>query len=297
MGSTALLVVHQGRTVLDRGKTTKKTSSHSLRKSLMNALVGRAVDRGLIDLDSSLAQLGLDDRRPLSPVEKKATVRDLLMSKSGIYLPAAAESPRMKRTRPPRHTHLPGTHFYYNNWDFNALGTIFCKATGLSLGGAFADWVAAPLGMKDFQADDVRLTREPISIHPAYPFYITARDLALFGQLYLQDGLWRGKRIIPAQWIRASTTAYTFDGEIGYGYLWWTYRDLTFFGQGFGGQFLGVVPCRKLVLVNRVDTGRPGSERRAWLAHGETVSRREMGRILEQLLAIFPGGKDQAPNP
>ena len=165
MGSTALLVVHQGRTVLDRGKTTKKTSSHSLRKSLMNALVGRAVDRGLIDLDSSLAQLGLDDRRPLSPVEKKATVRDMLMSKSGIYLPAAAESPRMKRTRPPRHTHLPGTHFYYNNWDFNALGTIFCKATGLSLGGAFADWVAAPLGMKDFQGR--RLCGSPANRSPS----------------------------------------------------------------------------------------------------------------------------------
>ena len=298
LGSTSLIILHQGRTILDRGDTVKKTSSHSLRKSLMNALIGRAVDQGLIDLDLSLADLGIDDRQPLSATEKQATVKDLLMSKSGVFLPAAAESDEMKRNRPPRHAHLPGTHFFYNNWDFNALGTIFSKATGRSIGGAFGDWIAGPLGMEDFRIEDVHLSWDPASIHPAYPFYVTTRDLAKFGQLYLQEGQWQGQRIIPAQWIKESTSAYTcFEDMIGYGYLWWTYFKDGFFGAGFGGQYLVVIPSRDLVIVNRVDSGRPGPERRAWLADGETVTGPEMLRIVKEILAVFPEQKDEKPKP
>ena len=121
-GSTALVVLHQGKPILDRGGASKKTSSHSVRKSLINGLIGIAREKGLIDLDSTLADLGIDDLQPLGPMEKGATVRNLLKSKSGVYLAAAAESGSMKTNRPPRHSHPPGTHFYYNNWGFQRLG-------------------------------------------------------------------------------------------------------------------------------------------------------------------------------
>ena len=161
------------------------------------------------------------------------------------------------------------------------MGTIFTKSTGKSIGRAFEEWIARPLNMRGFLARDVHLGYESCSIHPAYPFYISAHNLARFGQLYLEQGQWQGRKIIPAQWIRESTSAYTWGGEVGYGYLWWTYKDLAFFANGFGGQFVVVVPSRELVIVNRVDTGRPGPERRQWLKSGQKVTRKEMKEILE----------------
>ncbi len=126
-GSTSLIVLHEDRLVVEWGETAKRTSSHSVRKSLISALYGIAVDRGLVNLDSSLAELGIDDLTPLTEQEKQATVRDLMKARSGIYLPAAAESAEMRAKRPARGSHLPGEYWYYNNWDFNILGTIFEK--------------------------------------------------------------------------------------------------------------------------------------------------------------------------
>lgn len=287
-GSTSLIILHQGRLVAEWGETAKRTSSHSVRKSLINSLLGLAREKGLLSLDQTLGELGIDDRQDLSETEKKATIRDLLMSKSGVYHPAAAESEGMKKARPARHSHLPGTHFYYNNWDFNVLGTIFRRRTSQGIGEAFQEWIARPLDMDDFRPRDVRVSYEDCSIHPAYPFYISARDLARFGQLYLQKGLWRGRRVLPAQWIEESTSAYTYLDGIGYGYLWWTYLDQAYYAHGFGGQFVVVAPGPELVVVNRVDSGKPGPERRQWLKQGQTVDRTEMERIVKTILAGLP---------
>src|SRR6266436_1013879 len=62
--------------------------------------------------------------------EKRATIADLLKARSGVYHPAVAETEWMKARRPARGSHLPGAIWYYNNWDFNALGTIFEPASG-----------------------------------------------------------------------------------------------------------------------------------------------------------------------
>lgn len=72
-----------------------------------------------------MAELGIDDNEPrLTDEEKRATVHDLLKARSGVYHPALYETARMKEKRPPRHSHASGTFWYYNNWDFNVLGTI-----------------------------------------------------------------------------------------------------------------------------------------------------------------------------
>jgi CubicO group peptidase (beta-lactamase class C family) len=86
-----------------------------VRKSLLNALVGIAVDRRQIDHDATLGALGIDDNAPsLSAMEKTATVRDLLEARSGVYHPALYEKRRMAELRPPRFSHPPGTFWYYN---------------------------------------------------------------------------------------------------------------------------------------------------------------------------------------
>jgi CubicO group peptidase (beta-lactamase class C family) len=123
---TAVVVIHDGKLVASWGDPRRKVNVASVRKSFLSALYGIAVSEGSIDLSSSLADLKIDDNAPaLTSVEKTATVRDLITSRSGIYHPAAYETREIKRKRPERGSHAPGSFWFYNNWDFNALGTIY----------------------------------------------------------------------------------------------------------------------------------------------------------------------------
>jgi CubicO group peptidase (beta-lactamase class C family) len=173
--------------------------------------------------------------------------------------------------RPERGSHPPDTFFYYNNWDFNALGTIFEQETGLSICEAFRVEIADVLGMEDFARGDCRLAYDfDKSIHPVYEFDMTARDMARFGLLYLREGRWGGEQVVPRGWIEESWTRYSVDDPtlgLGYGYLWGVAvadgavgeaigHEMYFHG-GLGVHILAVVPELDLVMVHRVDTTGP----------------------------------------
>jgi len=259
--STAVMVVQGGVVVAEWGDTAKRTELASVRKSLLSALIGIAVAERKISLESTLAELGIDDNAPsLTDVEKQATVRMLLEARSGIYHPALYETPGMAARRPERGSHAPGTFWYYNNWDFNALGTIYEHATGTGIYEALDRLIARPLRMQDYRPEDGEYVTGRDSIHRAYPLRMSARDLARFALLYLNNGAWAGRQIVPATWVRESTQSYSHDENgWGYGYLWWTAGDAeqlpagSFFAWGAGGQFAFVVPARDLVVVSRVD--------------------------------------------
>ena len=159
---------------------------------------------------------------------------------------------------------MPGSFFYYNNWDFNALGTIFEKITGKRIFEAFKEEIADPIGMQDFVITDGRYQLEwKKSLHPAYHFRMTTRDMARFGLLYQNDGKWGDVQIIPPEWIKESTTTYTINalGGDGYGYMWSIIPEESGFGVGFyhtgnGVHVLAVLPEAKLVFIHRVDTDR-----------------------------------------
>ncbi len=279
-GSDSLLLVHGGRVFFEYGDIRKKLLLHSMRKPLLNALYGIYESRGAIALDSTLAEFGIDDIAPsLTEDEKTATLADVLKSRSGVYHPAAAESEGMAQSRPARGSHAPGTHYYYNNWDFNVAGSILQRAIGRRLYDAFDDEIARPLGMLDYRnrivipdadggtvdpdADGYYQYEPERSRFPAYHFRMSAHDLALFGQLYLNRGQWRGKQIVPADWIARSTTAYSDvqpEYGIAYGMLWDVLvsdradEKPSFYHTGIGIHMLGVYPKHKLVMVHRVDT-------------------------------------------
>jgi CubicO group peptidase (beta-lactamase class C family) len=261
---TAVMLVRDGHVIASFGDVRRKVNMQSVRKSLLSALYGIAISEGRISLASTLAELGIDDAPPgLTTVEKQATVRDLLMARSGVYHPAAYETADMQEKRPARGSHAPGTFWYYNNWDFNALGTIYRKATGEDIFKSFEQRVARPIGMEDFTASNGRYVAEPQSIHQAYPFRLSARDAARFGLLFLDRGEWRGQQIIPAAWIKESTTTYSAETDLaerGYGYLWWTMQPDKWgpdaiLASGNGGQKIAVIPSKRLVAVENVDQG------------------------------------------
>jgi len=260
---TALIVVQHSTVVADWGDTTKPTELASIRKSLLDALIGIAVSQHRVNLDNTMAQLDIDDNPPsLSPEERQATVRMLLEARSGVYHPALYETRAMAAKRPARFSHAPGTFWYYNNWDFNALGAIYEQATGQSIYQAFAEEIARPIGMQDYDPKAQHYVRGKASIHPAYTFRMSARDLARFALLFRNRGVWDGRQIVPAQWVQDSTTAYSkADHGFGYGYLWWTagVHDAlhlpagSYFAWGAGGQFAFIFPQDDLVIVERTD--------------------------------------------
>lgn len=298
IGSAAVLVVHEGRVVDDWGETARRFNVHSIRKSFLSALMGLAVESGQVRLTHTLEQLGVDDNEPrLTPAEKQATVADLLKARSGVYHPALYETDAMKARRPARGSHAPGTFFYYNNWDFNALGTIYERAAGMSVFEAFQRHLAGPLRMEDFRLEDTQYVRGEDSIHPAYVFRMTARDLARFGLLYARGGRWGAQQVVPAAWvaecIRGCSAATTTNGQVhaGYGYLWWTDWEGTnlenvtlppgtFSARGAGGHYVLVVPALDLVIVHRVDTDQKD---------GPRVERAQFGTLVKLLLEAMPG--------
>jgi len=271
INSAAVMVLYDGKVFISWGNVTKKYRIHSIRKPLLGALYGIYWGRGKINLDATLEELGIDDIPPsLTPEEKKATVGDLLKSCSGVYHEAAAETSDMAEQRPQRGSHPPGSFFYYNNWDFNALGTIFEKVTGAKIFEAFKTEIAEPIGMEDFSLDDCQYAYEDQkSRHPAYNFRMSARDMARFGLLYQRKGSWNGRQIIPRDWIEKSTTAYSTDSEnmgVGYGLLWNIIKPGSgfsnmifggtggFYHTGVGIHTLSVLPDLKMVYIYRYDT-------------------------------------------
>jgi CubicO group peptidase (beta-lactamase class C family) len=290
IGSTAVMVVHRGAVVAQWGDTAAKTQLASVRKSVLNALIGNAVERGQIDLSQPIGELGIDDNEPsLSAEEKSATVRDLLQARSGIYHVALHEAPEAVAQRPPRFSHKPGTFWYYNNWDFNALGAIYERVVGASIFDAFEREIAGPIGMQDYQPSDGEYATGAASIYPAYPIQMSARDLARFALLYLHKGRWRDRQVVPARWIEDSTVAYSqSEAGPGYGYMWWvgsisngavpsvTLPPGSFFAAGYGGQYAFVIPACDLVVVHRAPH----------LGGGGNL--REIGRLLWLLLDARP---------
>jgi CubicO group peptidase (beta-lactamase class C family) len=271
MDSVGGMILYDGKILCKWGNIEKRGQVHSVRKSLLSSLYGIYHSEGKIDLNYTLGQLGIDDKEPrLSHREKQARIIDLLQARSGVYHPAAAEPASMKRNRPKRGSHAPGTFWFYNNWDFNTLGVIFEELTRKKIGAAFKDRIANPTGMQDFRIQDVSYSYCRHSFIPAYPFSLSARDMARFGLLYMRNGRWVDRQVIPGAWVADSTASYSRAWTGGYGYMWWVAQGRlggvlankinspAYSAQGSGGQFIVVLPSKKLVIVNLANFDKSG---------------------------------------
>jgi CubicO group peptidase (beta-lactamase class C family) len=192
----------------------------------------------------------------------------------------------MTAKRPPRGSHLPGTYWYYNNWDFNTLGTIFERVTRTKIFEEFKRRIADPIGMEDYRVEDGFYVTGKKSIHSAYHFRVTSRDMARFGLLYLRQGVWNGRQVIPREWIAESTTSYSDAGSGGgYGYMWWvatngkllpsmSMPERSFSARDNGGQYILIVPPLDLVIVHQVNTEN----------RGKRVTQRQFGKLVRLIL-------------
>lgn len=261
LGVRGLVVLSDGATIVSDGDVAEPMRVASIRKSFLSALYGIAAARGT-DLEARVGDLGIEDHVPLSALERTASVRQLLQARSGVYLPTAAETPAMKAARPVRGAHAPGSFWYYNNWDFNVLAELYQRQTGLGLFTALEHQLTRPLGFQDFDpllhakwSYDRAAPR-----FPAYNLFMSARDLARFGQLFLDQG--GAQPLVPAPWVAESTRSYSDTGREGlmggYGYMWWvakggTVPPGTYTAAGNGGRYVVVMPALGTVLAIQPD--------------------------------------------
>ncbi len=245
--TTGMAVIVGGRLLWEYGDLTRVSYLASVRKSILAMMYGPYVESGRIRLDKTMADLKIDDVAGLLPAEKEATVGDLLAARSGVYHEAAnAACTGCGSTAGdppgPRGSVKHGTYFLYNNWDFNVLGTIFEQETGSNIYDAFERDLAKPAGLQDFdRAAQRKSENRRASIHPAYHFYLSTRDMARIGYIMLRNGAWAGTQLVPRDWVRRIVT----------------HRDARRANES------GVVPEGTVrVRVPLVDVGRPVQSRR-----------------------------------
>jgi len=209
---TEVVIALKGNEVIfENGNTQKLINCHSVRKSIMSLLIGIAKEKGFLELDESLERLGIEESKtPLTEQEKTATIKDLLMARSGVYLQAEAEVQSAKDNRPQREQYKPGEFFFYNNFDFNVLGAILEQKTGRTIGEFMEEYLAQPLGLQDFSNSNVvydspwPIPNKSLSDYPVYWIFMSARDLARIGSLVAQNGKYNNRQIISSEWLNES---------------------------------------------------------------------------------------------
>ncbi len=267
--TTGLVVIIDGKMVLEYGDIEELSYLASCRKSILALLYGKYVENGTIDLNKTLANLGFDDVLGLMDIEKTATIDHLITARSGIYHPAS-NSGDNSADAPPRGSQTPGEYFLYNNWDFNAAGAVFEQETGINIYDALRDDLAIPLGMQDFDRSAQRKSGDTTrSRNRAYHIWLSTRDMAKIGQLMLNDGKWGETQVVSEAWVSKIRSLITpleemnpirmREGDFGYGYMWWVWdgdKHLAdyqgaYTARGAYGQYITVIPEHNMVVAHK----------------------------------------------
>ncbi len=272
-----LLVVKNGYLIAEgyfnEGSVEQKARVQSVTKSYTSALVGIALDQGYL---SSVDQRMIDFFPEVAgqitdPRKEQITIRQLLQMRagypweetdpalwegllSGYYVPLIEEFPLIAD---------PGTEFNYSNLSSNWLGIIVARACGMNLKSYAEEHLFLPIGAEvgDWGTDADGNNNGSADLH------FSARDMAKFGLLYLNEGEYEGNQVIPADWVRESLQRYSEDinatggfpanwglsiSDIGYGYQWWSARvgEHHFdFAWGHGGQLIVLLDELDMVIV------------------------------------------------
>lgn len=277
-----LVVVRGGRLVYERywanawhrATPDWRNVSFSSGKSWGATMVGRAYTQGLLGLDDLAAK---HHPAEVSGLKPETTIRHLLTMSSGgtLNVKPSSKPPRKLGDTTPRgpgveyvwesvgekgsppgygKTIPAGTTFYYDGAAADHLADIVAKASGRTSYRYMMDEVVAPLGCENFDYQPEGIDRNG-NIRIGGSIEMSCRDLARLGQLYLDGGVWGGRRLMAADFIRQAVSPSPLNPS--YGYLWWLNtagrvpnapRSM-YFAAGARGQFCFVLPERDLVVA------------------------------------------------
>lgn len=285
-GLRAVIVLVDGATVLEQYYGCSRDDAHDLQsvtKSVLATLVGIAVGEGSLRLDDRLATLLPAYAGSMTRATSRATLRQVLTMTAGFpdrfegldsefvhsrdwvrEILASADSP-------------PGERFVYANESAHLVSAILEEATGEPVLAYARSRLFEPLGivtepastsafrpgrLAGYARSGVAWPVDPQGHATGYSWLrLRPTDLARIGQLYLDEGRWDGRQVVPAAWVRAATVnaselpVRSANGR-GYGYLWWVrtvQREAAYAALGYGGQVVEVVPSLRLVVVTAVD--------------------------------------------
>jgi len=275
-----LLVVKDGKLIAEAyyhdGAVEQLSARHSITKSYLSALIGIAKAEGcLSDLDQRMMDFFPEFADQIDDPRKAGiTVRQMLQMRGGYpmeilspvhhdtlffsdnwhWLPHLVDFPLLSD---------PGTKFHYSNLTSHLLAVILARACDADLKTYAAQHLFAPM---DAALDD--WTADPDGYRWGWgEIYVTARDMAKFGTLYLNDGTYQGRQVISADWVDESLQAYSHDAwatpklgrylyDVGYGYQWWSARagqHHFYFAWGHGGQLIVLLEELDMVIVTTAD--------------------------------------------
>jgi CubicO group peptidase (beta-lactamase class C family) len=264
-----VLVAHDGEIVAERGyhgySVRAPTNIKSASKSIISALVGIAIDKGILEgADQTIAPI-LESDLPADPDPRihDITIGNLLSMQAGLERTSGPnygawiESPNWVRDALARpFVDDPGGGMVYSTGSTHLLSAILTKVTGRSTLELARDWLGP---LEDFHIASWERDKQGIYLG-GNQMAMTPRSLLAFGELYRRGGVTAdeetsgGERLISEDWIEQSWTPRTnsvFNGD-AYGYNWFM-RDIAGhpvrFGWGYGGQMVYVVPSLDLTVV------------------------------------------------
>ena len=237
--------------------------------AVVSTLVGLAIDDGHISgVDARLRELLPDHVDDMSPAVGSTTLRQVLTMTGGFQGTNGSDPVRrVMSTRDPVGTILrtarpEGTHrFAYSSQGAHLLGAIVAEATSEPLLDYAMSRLFRPLGI-DTHAGQFAWPTDSAGLNLGWTgLALAPSDLARIGQLYLDDGVWKGHRILSSSWVHEATRqqvanvshpSQNFSGYGGYGYGWWLIESDSspaFFVADLTGQLLEVLPTHHLVVV------------------------------------------------
>ncbi|NQU85925.1 MAG: serine hydrolase [Mariniphaga sp.] len=234
---------------------------HSASKCIISALIGIAIDKGYINGINQKILEFFPDYIPNEALKEDITIEHLLNMTSGFtweedYTEYFIENEEdwVKAILDLPMDSAPGTVFNYSTGNIHLLSAILQKATGISN----CDFIYSNL-MSYLGVVIEHWGRDPQGYFSGgYNFYITPRELAKFGLLYLNNGLSNSRQIIPQNWVNTSLSQQiNVDSKYDYSYCWWATNILghdVYKAWGYGGQYICLIPNLDIVIVSTANT-------------------------------------------
>lgn len=305
-----LLVIKNGYLIAEgyfnEGSIDQVSGRTSSTKSVTSALVGIALDRGCLQsVDQKMIDFFPEYAHEITdPRKRQITIEHLLQMRGGYpdeemtsnlfevmffqdnwgFVPHLVDFPLSSD---------PGTRYNYSNLTSHLLGVIVTRACGQDLESFAQEYLFSPMGAElyGWQVDDDGYNWGFGEI------YLTARNMAKFGQMYLNGGVYDSRRIVSADWVEASLQRYSEKivrgwltprhgsfYDRGYGYQWWSSRagkHYFWYASGHGGNYIILLPDLDMVIVTTADPLHDKWDENSWKYEGAV--NRLVGRFIKSL--------------
>jgi CubicO group peptidase (beta-lactamase class C family) len=257
----SILVIRHGYIVFEKyynGDVSYDNHIYSATKSFVSALIGIALDKGYIkNIDQKIFEFFPEYTSEITdPRLKEITIRDLLTMSAG-FATSFRGPPDLKSSFFQPIVTDPGSHSAYNSGETYLLSGIISKTTKMNSLEFGYENLFKPLGIQ----------KPKWGSGPGgytiggYGLHLRIRDMAKLGYLYLRNGVWDGKQVVPEKWVKESTCKQAMitmgPKKIPYGYQWWIIASeghLAFCAIGLGGQYITVIPDLDIVIAVSSDS-------------------------------------------